>query len=46
MNIGVTTKYQLSQNDRIVVFENLLHSEKPDALQTSAPWQLKCFEFR
>jgi hypothetical protein len=28
-NIEVPTKYQLSQNDRIVVFENRLHSENP-----------------
>jgi hypothetical protein len=27
MNIEVPTKYQLSHNDRIVVFENCLHSE-------------------
>ena len=47
MNIEVPTKYQLSHNDRIVVFENRLHrQQKPDALQTSAPWQLKCFESR
>jgi len=29
MNIEVPTKYQLSHNDRIVVFENRLHSESP-----------------
>ena len=29
MNIEVPTKYQLSHNDRIVVFENRLHSENP-----------------
>jgi len=29
MNIEVSTKYQLSHNDRIVVFENRLHSENP-----------------
>jgi hypothetical protein len=29
MNIEVPTKYQLSQADRIVVFENRLHSENP-----------------
>jgi hypothetical protein len=29
MNIEVPTKYQLTHNDRIVVFENCLHSEKP-----------------
>jgi hypothetical protein len=29
MNIEVPTKYQLSDNDRIVVFENRLHSETP-----------------
>jgi ribosomal protein L24 len=27
MNIEVPTKYQLSHNDRIVDFENRLHSE-------------------
>jgi hypothetical protein len=29
MNIEVPTNYQLSHNDRIVVFENSLHSENP-----------------
>jgi galactose mutarotase-like enzyme len=29
MNIEVPTKYQLSHNDRIVVFENRVHSAKP-----------------
>jgi len=29
MNIEVPTKYQLSHNDRIVVFENRLHSKSP-----------------
>jgi len=29
MNIEVLTKYQLSHNDRIIVFENRLHSESP-----------------
>jgi hypothetical protein len=29
MNIEVPTKYQLSHNDRIIVFENRLHSENP-----------------
>jgi len=29
MNIEVPTKYQLSHKDRIVVFENRLHSENP-----------------
>jgi hypothetical protein len=29
MNIEVPTKYQLSHNDRIVVFENRLHSKNP-----------------
>jgi hypothetical protein len=29
MNIEVPTKYQLSHNDRIVVFENCLHSKSP-----------------
>jgi len=29
MNIEVPTKYQLSHNDRIVVFENRLHKENP-----------------
>jgi hypothetical protein len=29
MNIEVPTKYQLSHNDRTVVFENRLHSENP-----------------
>jgi len=29
MNIEVPTKYQVSHNDRIVVFENRLHSESP-----------------
>jgi hypothetical protein len=29
MNIEVPTKYQLSHNDSIVVFENRLHSENP-----------------
>jgi hypothetical protein len=37
MNIDLPTKYQLSHNDRIVVFEIRLYSEIPDALQTSAP---------
>jgi hypothetical protein len=29
MNIEVPTKYQLSHNDRIIVFENRLHSKSP-----------------
>jgi hypothetical protein len=29
MNIEVPTKYELSHNDRIVVFENRLHSKNP-----------------
>jgi len=29
MNIEVPTKYQLSHNERIVVFENCLQSENP-----------------
>jgi hypothetical protein len=29
MNIEVPTKYQLNHNDRIVVFENRLHSKYP-----------------
>jgi hypothetical protein len=29
MNIEVPTKYPLSQNDKIVVFEIRLHSESP-----------------
>jgi hypothetical protein len=29
MNVEVLTKYQLSHNDRIVVFENRLHKENP-----------------
>jgi hypothetical protein len=29
MNIEVPTKYQLNHNDRIVVFENRLHSKSP-----------------
>jgi hypothetical protein len=29
MNIEVLTKYQLRNNDRILVFENCLHSENP-----------------
>jgi len=29
MNIEVPTKYQLSPNDRIIVFENRLRSENP-----------------
>ena len=29
MNIEVPTKQQLSQNDRIVIFENRLHSKSP-----------------
>jgi hypothetical protein len=29
MNIEVATKYPLSHNDRIVVFENRLHSKSP-----------------
>jgi hypothetical protein len=29
MNIQVPTKYQMSHNDRIVVFENRLHSKSP-----------------
>jgi hypothetical protein len=29
MNIEVPTKYQLSHNDRIFVFENRLHSKNP-----------------
>jgi hypothetical protein len=28
-NIEVPTKYQLSHNDRIVVFENCLHNKSP-----------------
>jgi hypothetical protein len=44
MNIEVPTKYPLSQ-DRIVVFE-MSPQQKPDALQTSAPWGLKCTELR
>jgi hypothetical protein len=44
MNIEVPTKYPLSQ-ERIVVFE-MSPQQKPDALLTSAPWQVKCFEFR
>jgi hypothetical protein len=39
----VPTNYPLSQ-DRIIVFEITSPQQKPDALQTSAPWQLKCFE--
>ena len=27
-------------------FWNMSPQQKPDAVQTSAPWQLKCFEFR
>ena len=45
MNIEVPTKYPLSQV-RIVVFWNTSPQQKPDALQTSAPWQMKCFESR
>ena len=41
MKIEAPTKYLLSHNDRIVVIENRLHSEKPYALQTSVPWKLK-----
>jgi hypothetical protein len=29
MNIEEPTKYPLSQNEKIVVFENRLHSESP-----------------
>jgi len=29
MNIEVPTKYQLSHDDRIIVFENRLHTEIP-----------------
>jgi hypothetical protein len=29
MNIEVPTKYQLSHNDRIIIFENRLHSKSP-----------------
>jgi hypothetical protein len=29
MNIEVPTKYQLSHDNRIVVFENRLHSQSP-----------------
>jgi hypothetical protein len=29
MNIEVPTKYQLSHNDRVIVFENRLHSKSP-----------------
>jgi hypothetical protein len=29
MNIEVPMKYQLSHNDRIIVFENHLHSKSP-----------------
>jgi hypothetical protein len=44
MNIELLTKYRLSQ-DRIVVFFYLFLQQKPDVLQSSARWQLKCFEF-
>jgi hypothetical protein len=43
MNIEMPTKYQLS-HDKIVVLLNTSPHQKPDALQTSAPRQLKCFE--
>jgi hypothetical protein len=45
MNTEMPTKYPLSQG-RIVVFLNKSPQQKPDAVQTSAPWQLKCFESR
>jgi hypothetical protein len=45
MNTELPTKYPPSQN-RIVVFLNTSPQQKPDALQTSAPWQLKYFESR
>jgi len=46
MNIEVPTKYLLSY-DTIFVFEiRMSPQRKPDALQTSAQWQLKCFESR
>ena len=46
MNIEVLTKYPLSQDRIVVFFLNTSPQQKPDALQTSPPWQLKCFEFR
>jgi len=46
MNIEVLTKYPLSHKGRIVVLEIPSPQRKPDALQTSTPWQLKCFESR
>jgi len=44
MNIEVPKKCPLS-HDRIVVLE-MSPQRKPDALQTSYPWQLRCFESR
>jgi hypothetical protein len=44
MNVELPTKYSVS-HDRIIVFWNTSLQQKLDALQTSAPWQLKCFEF-
>jgi len=35
-----------SQSRQNCCFWNTSPQQKPDALQTSAPWQLKCFEFR
>jgi hypothetical protein len=43
MNIEVLTKYPLS-HDRIV-FLSTSPQQQPNALKTSAPWQMKCFEF-
>jgi hypothetical protein len=45
MNIEVLKKYPLeSRQNRC--FLNTSPQQSPNALQTSAPWQLKCFESR
>jgi hypothetical protein len=35
---------EISSESRQNRFLNMSPQQKPDALQTSAPWQLKCFE--
>jgi hypothetical protein len=37
---------EISSDSRKNLFWNTSPQKKPDALQTSAPWQLKCYEFR
>jgi hypothetical protein len=44
MNIEVPEKYLLSEDG--VFFFNISPQQKPDVLQTSASWHLKCFESR